>query len=151
MSQTITRRSLGVSLAALAAATSTIARAAAPKGDKPLYKDPTQSVELRVRDLLSRMTLEEKAAQLVGIWLTKNKIQTDAGEFSPEAASKNFPNGLGQISRPSDRKGLKPATVVDAAPAPTTARSTATPRKPRATSTPPRSGRWRRRAWASRC
>jgi beta-glucosidase len=115
----VTRRTLGVSLAALAAASSTLARAAAPpktgKGDKPLYKDPTQPVELRVRDLLSRMTLEEKSAQLVGIWLTKAKIQTPNGDFSPEEASKNFPNGLGQISRPTDRRGLKPATVVDAA------------------------------------
>jgi len=115
MSQTVTRRTLGVSLAALAAASSTMARAATPAAGKPLYKDPKQPVELRVRDLLSRMTLEEKAAQLIGIWLTKAKIQTPGGEFSPEEASKNFPNGLGQISRPSDRKGLKPATVVDAA------------------------------------
>jgi beta-glucosidase len=61
------------------------------------------------------MTLEEKAAQLIGIWLTKAKIQTPEGEFSAAEASKNFPNGLGQISRPTDRKGLKPATVVDAA------------------------------------
>ena len=112
----VTRRTLGVSLAALAAASSTLARAAAPpKAEKALYKDPTQSIELRVRDLLSRMTLEEKAAQLIGIWLTKAKIQTPNGDFSPEEASKNFPNGLGQISRPTDRRGLKPATVVDAA------------------------------------
>jgi hypothetical protein len=119
MSQTVTRRTLGVSLAALAAASSTLARAATPaagqSAGKPLYKDPAQPVELRVRDLLSRMTLEEKAAQLVGIWLTKAKIQTPEGEFSAVEASRNFPNGLGQISRPSDRKGLKPAAVVDAA------------------------------------
>ncbi len=31
-----------------------------------LYKDPTQPVDARVEDLLSRMTLEEKAAQLCG-------------------------------------------------------------------------------------
>lgn len=31
-----------------------------------LYKDSTQSVEVRVEDLLARMTLEEKAAQLCG-------------------------------------------------------------------------------------
>jgi beta-glucosidase len=39
-SQTVTRRTLGVSLAALAAASSTLARAATPAGGKPLYKDP---------------------------------------------------------------------------------------------------------------
>ena len=34
--------------------------------DKMLYKDPSQPVDVRVEDLLSRMTLEEKAAQLCG-------------------------------------------------------------------------------------
>ena len=117
MTTTLTRRLFGASLAALsAAALPGLAQAAAKaSGDKPLYKDPAQPIDARVKDLLARMTLEEKAAQLVGIWLTKNKIQTPEGEFSPEEASRNFPNGLGQISRPSDRKGAKPATVIDAA------------------------------------
>ena len=119
MTTTLTRRLFGASLAALSAAAMPglvqAAEKAAKKGDKPLYKDASQPIDARVQDLLGRMTLEEKAAQLIGIWLTKAKIQTPEGEFSPEEASKNFPNGLGQISRPSDRKGLKPATVVDAA------------------------------------
>ncbi|PXA89275.1 beta-glucosidase [Caulobacter sp. D4A] len=120
MTTTLTRRTLGVSLAALGAAMAPVVRAA-PKankpggGDKPLYKDASQPVEARVKDLLGRMTLEEKAAQLIGIWLTKAAIQTPEGDFSPETASKNFPNGLGQISRPTDRKGLKPTKEVNAA------------------------------------
>ena len=32
----------------------------------PRYKDPSLPVEQRVEDLLARMTLEEKAAQLCG-------------------------------------------------------------------------------------
>jgi len=120
MTTTLTRRLFGASLAALSAAAmpglaQAADRAAKAKSDKPLYKDAAQPIDARVQDLLGRMTLEEKAAQLIGIWLTKNKIQTSEGEFSPEEASKNFPNGLGQISRPSDRKGAKPATVIDAA------------------------------------
>ena len=120
MTATLTRRLFGASLAALsAAAMPALARAAdkAAKsaGGKPLYKDPAQPIDARVQDLLSRMTLEEKAAQLQGIWLTKAKIHGPNGEFSAEEASRNFPNGLGQISRPTDRKGMKPATVVDAA------------------------------------
>ncbi|PVM90576.1 glycoside hydrolase family 3 N-terminal domain-containing protein [Caulobacter endophyticus] len=116
MTTTLTRRTLGVSLAALGAAMAPVVRAA-PKaaGGKALYKDASQPVDARVKDLLSRMTLEEKAAQLIGIWLTKAAIQTPGGDFSPETASKNFPNGLGQISRPTDRRGLKPATEVNAA------------------------------------
>lgn len=120
MTTTLTRRLFGASLAALSAAAmpglvQAADKAAKSKSDKPLYKDAAQPIDARVQDLLGRMTLEEKAAQLIGIWLTKNRIQTSEGEFSPEEASKNFPNGLGQISRPSDRKGAKPATVIDAA------------------------------------
>ena len=32
------------------------------------YKNPTLPVEKRVKDLLSKMTIEEKAAQLMGLW-----------------------------------------------------------------------------------
>ncbi len=120
MTTTLTRRLFGASLAALSAAAlpglaQAAGQASKTSGGKPLYKDPTQPVDARIQDLLSRMTLEEKAAQLIGIWLTKAKIQTPEGEFSPTEASKNFPNGLGQVSRPTDRRGLKPATVVGAA------------------------------------
>jgi len=76
----------------------------------PLYKDASQPVSVRVEDLLARMTLEEKAAQLISIWQTKALIQTPEGEFDPAKASANFPNGLGMISRPSDRQGVAPST-----------------------------------------
>ncbi len=33
--------------------------------DKMLYKDPSQPVDVRVEDLLSRMTLEEKGSTVV--------------------------------------------------------------------------------------
>ncbi|WP_448657534.1 glycoside hydrolase family 3 N-terminal domain-containing protein [Sphingomonas sp. CJ99] len=73
---------------------------------RPAYKDPSQPVEARVEDLLKRMTLEEKFAQMIAIWGTKNKVQTADGTFDPAAASKNFPNGLGMLSRPSDKRGV---------------------------------------------
>ena len=38
---------------------------------QPLYKDPSQPVEARVADLLPRMTLQEKVAQLLNPWPTK--------------------------------------------------------------------------------
>src|SRR5690348_3933649 len=76
---------------------------------RPLYKDPSQPVERRVEDLLSRMTLGEKAAQLLSVWEHKDKIQTPDGTFSPEKASQAFPNGIGQIARPSDRRGVTAA------------------------------------------
>jgi beta-glucosidase len=78
------------------------------KAEKPLYKDASQPVDARVEDLLKRMTLEEKVAQLISIWEHKDLIQTPTGDFDPAKASKNFPNGLGMISRPSDRRGVTP-------------------------------------------
>jgi beta-glucosidase len=80
--------------------------AAASASQRPLYKDPAQPTAARVEDLLARMTLEEKVAQLVTIWEHKGKIQAANGDFSPEKASKEFPHGLGQLARPSDMRGV---------------------------------------------
>lgn len=71
-----------------------------------IYKDPRQPVEARVADLVSRMTLDEKIAQLETVWESKAKLQTADGHFSPELASKNFPNGIGGFARPSDYRGV---------------------------------------------
>lgn len=77
----------------------------------PLYKDPSKPVEARVEDLLKRMTLEEKSAQLITLWEQKAKIQTDDGHFDPDEASRNFPNGVGQLARPSDKRGVTQANT----------------------------------------
>jgi len=74
--------------------------------ERPLYKDAAQPVAARVEDLLRRMTLEEKVAQMIGIWEKKGDIQTANGDFSPAKASRVFPDGLGQITRPSDKRGV---------------------------------------------
>jgi beta-glucosidase len=87
-------------LRVLAVATPVVFVAAA--ADRPLYKDPTQPVEVRVADLLSRMTLEEKVAQTLGIWKDKERITEDDGTFSPEKAAKEIPEGIGQIARPTE-------------------------------------------------
>jgi beta-glucosidase len=100
--QTITAAALALGLAAGFASAGT----APPAPPQPLYRDASQSVERRVEDLLARMTLEEKVAQLITVWEHKDRIQTARGVFSPEKASKAFPNGLGQIARPSDRRGV---------------------------------------------
>jgi len=70
------------------------------------YKDAAQPVAARVEDLLRRMTLEEKVAQMIGIWEKKSDIQDAKGDFSSQKASRAFPNGLGQITRPSDKRGV---------------------------------------------
>jgi beta-glucosidase len=111
---------IGLFAACLALAASGVAAgyagsAAAQKADRPLYKDASQPIERRVEDLLSRMTLGEKVAQMITVWEHKDRIQTPAGDFSPEAASSAFPDGLGQVARPSDRRGVAAPAATAAA------------------------------------
>ena len=76
-----------------------------------LYKDPDQPVAARVDDLIGRMTLEEKVAQLLTIWEDKPAIMSRRGVFDPDKASAVMPHGLGQIARPSDMRGLGRAGI----------------------------------------
>ena len=69
---------------------------------RPDYKDPALPVEARVADLLGRMTLEEKAAQLQALWLKQTDITDELHVFSPEKARAVLANGLGQVARPSE-------------------------------------------------
>lgn len=61
-----------------------------------VYKDPTASVEERVEDLLGRMTLEEKVAQLCGD-LPNSVVK--AGVVSREALRERFPDGHGRFTQ----------------------------------------------------
>jgi beta-glucosidase len=76
------------------------------EAQEPLpYRDAKRPVEERVADLLARMTLNEKVAQLQGIWNRKREIQDEAGRFSPARAGALLGNGIGEISRPSEIAG----------------------------------------------
>ncbi len=81
------------------------------------YKDPTLPLEERVADLLSRMTLEEKVAQMLCIWSAKAGMLFDhQGRLSLAQLEKHFPHGLGQIARLSDtRGGLSPREMTELA------------------------------------
>lgn len=61
-----------------------------------LYKDKNQPVAARVEDLLSRMTLEEKAAQLCGD-LAAAFIED--GKVSMDALREKYPNGHGRFTQ----------------------------------------------------
>ncbi|WP_425429581.1 glycoside hydrolase family 3 N-terminal domain-containing protein [Erythrobacter donghaensis] len=76
------------------------------------YWNANLPVEQRVEDLLARMTLEEKVAQIITIWDSKPKIQSEGDVFDPAKASAMFPDGIGQIARPSDRLGPSSPRVV---------------------------------------
>lgn len=61
-----------------------------------IYKDSTRPIPERVEDLLSRMTLEEKAAQLCGD-LPASFIKD--GKVSVETLREKFPNGHGRFTQ----------------------------------------------------
>ena len=80
--------------------------------DVPRYTNPKLSVDQRVEDLLARMTLEEKLAQIESVWENKGFVRqtqpfvVDAkGVFLPDAAKITLKNGIGQVSRPSENPG----------------------------------------------
>ena len=72
--------------------------------ERPDYQNPEIAVERRVADLLGRMTLEEKVAQLLSLWEDKAAILDDEGALDPEKVAAELPHGIGHFTRPSDRR-----------------------------------------------
>lgn len=73
------------------------------------YRDAKLPIEQRLADLISRMTLEEKVAQLEGVWenpafmrTPESRFVDDKGTFLPERAAVLLKDGIGQMSRPSE-------------------------------------------------
>ncbi len=62
---------------------------AADSDSVPVYKDPTASVDSRIADLLSRMMIEEKAAQLIQRAIS-NWINTTDGTFNASGLAWNM-------------------------------------------------------------
>lgn len=80
------------------------------KSITPNYKNRKLPPEKRVRDLLARMTLEEKVAQMMCVWQEKSTKLVDASgnfDFVKARAAFKKGNGIGQVGRPSDA-GSKP-------------------------------------------
>jgi beta-glucosidase len=90
-------------LAAVPAVASAAAKAVSRSG-APLYKQPGAPVDARVEDLLGRMTLDEKIAQMQCLWQKKAGVQNADSSFSADKAIAAFPNGMGMFARPSDRQ-----------------------------------------------
>ena len=70
------------------------------------YTDQTLTIDDRVGDLLGRMTLDEKLAQLGCVWSTQ-LVEDDA--FSEARARELLENGTGHITRIGSSTGLRPA------------------------------------------
>lgn len=77
---------------------------AKPPANAP-YRNASLPVDARVADLLARMTLDEKVAQIITLWDSKADVQNADTTWNSAKASQKFPDGLGQIARPSDRSG----------------------------------------------
>ncbi|RPI07136.1 MAG: beta-glucosidase [Ignavibacteriae bacterium] len=72
----------------------------------PRYKNPLLSIDERVSDLISRMTLEEKAAQMICIWgQRKDMLFDEHGHLNTDRMKSCLKNGIGQIARISDTGG----------------------------------------------
>ena len=73
---------------------------------------PPPDDDPRVEELLARMTLDEKLAQLGCVWSTRLFVDDD---FSAEAAAAVVPHGTGQVTRIAASTGLRPAGLARAA------------------------------------
>src|SRR5690349_3980372 len=95
-------RTLGISLAVICSAFYSPVAHMNSQENRPDYKNPKLPVDRRVADLLSRMTIEEKVAQLTCLWGGRPQVgpqtdfSTDRGEFSPAKAAEVMKYGIGQ-------------------------------------------------------
>jgi len=79
---------------------------------QPAYKNPAAPVEVRVGDLLQRMTLEEKVAQLCAVWQGKKDFLDANNQLDMKKFAQLYPDGLGHFTRPTDVKGAGSPRVV---------------------------------------
>src|SRR3954451_2231527 len=68
------------------------------------YRDPARTVEDRVADLVDRMDIDEKVAQLGCLWIT-SLVHDDRID---DAAADRLRHGIGQITRIGASTGLLP-------------------------------------------
>jgi beta-glucosidase-like glycosyl hydrolase len=85
------------------------------------YQQAGLPVERRATDLLSRMTFEEKAAQMHALWLIlsedgRHRPRQDdfTGGTDPEVVTRSLRHGLGQVSRALGSHGVDARTGVRA-------------------------------------
>ncbi len=69
------------------------------------YVNASLSVEERVDDLVSRMNLDEKLAQIGSVWLT-DLVKDD--RFDADLVADQLPHGIGHVTRIGASTGLRP-------------------------------------------
>jgi beta-xylosidase len=86
----------------------------------PVWRDPTREADERVADLLGRLTLEEKVAQLYGVWIGADASGGDMAPHQHEMIDEPPPwaelvtTGLGQLTRPFGTAPVEPAAGAEA-------------------------------------
>ncbi|HTX25527.1 MAG TPA: glycoside hydrolase family 3 N-terminal domain-containing protein [Streptosporangiaceae bacterium] len=81
------------------------------------WRDPSWPAEERVKDLLGRLTLEEKVAQLTSIWIGREPGDPNVAAMQDEHAASTpslaelIRDGLGQVTRFFGTRPLAPATA----------------------------------------
>jgi beta-xylosidase len=82
-----------------------------------VWRDPSRPASERVADLLARMTIEEKAAQLTSVWLDNQPGDADVAPMQGESDAPSAPlaelikDGLGQLTRVFGTRPLAPAAA----------------------------------------
>ena len=71
------------------------------------YRDASRSTDERVDDLLARMTLDEKLAQLGGVWVTELVVDDRFDRRRGRRAK--LRHGIGHVTRIGASTGLRPA------------------------------------------
>ena len=85
-------------------AISTSAQPTGP-GGQPAYKNKKLSPEARAKDLLSRMTVDEKLMQTQCLQIQKSRIFDASGDFDSAKAKEALKNGLGELARLNENAG----------------------------------------------
>jgi beta-xylosidase len=77
-----------------------------------IWRDPSRPPGARVEDLLRRMTLEEKVAQLTSIWIGDPvEVAPMQGETSAAPLAELIRDGVGQLTRVFGTRPLPPAAA----------------------------------------
>jgi beta-xylosidase len=79
-----------------------------------VWRDPAAPATERVSDLMSRMTVREKVAQLYGVWVGIDSVGGDVAPHQHELAAapasweELIRDGIGQLTRPFGTKPVEP-------------------------------------------
>jgi beta-glucosidase len=83
-----------------------------PRATVAPYQNAKLPIPERVADLLARMTLEEKVAQLQSAnWDQSHLYDEGTRAFSPAQARQLIPHGIGEVTRPGDKHDPRQAAA----------------------------------------